>query len=87
MLAAPSGVPAVPQLPWFKILQHGSTILGLALVAAWAWRWLDSQPPAARRYDPGADRRAVRVAVRLAALVIFGLFRRVARLGAGISSR
>jgi len=33
-------------IPWFNVLQHGSTLLGLAAVAAAMWLWARRQPPA-----------------------------------------
>jgi hypothetical protein len=29
----------------YRVLQHGSSILGLGLLAWWGWRWLDRAPP------------------------------------------
>jgi hypothetical protein len=61
------GAPIVRALPWlqrtlaslggyevfvFRVLQHGSTALGLALLAFWSWRWLRAAP-----VEPLAERR------------------------------
>ena len=32
-------------IPWFKVLQHGSTLLGLAVLAGACWKWMRRQPP------------------------------------------
>lgn len=56
------------QLAWFKVLQHGSTVVGLTLVAVWARRWIGGRPAAARRYEPEAGRRAARIVATLLAI-------------------
>ena len=33
--------------PLYNLLQHGSSLLGLALLAFWYWRWLKRTPPQA----------------------------------------
>jgi membrane-bound metal-dependent hydrolase YbcI (DUF457 family) len=58
------GVQVLPLLdqPWgpltgYKWLQHGSTVVGLAILAVWAALWLRRREPAAvRRLLPGAVR-------------------------------
>jgi hypothetical protein len=71
-LAEPAGIPGLPHLAWYKVLQHGSTIAGLTLVAAWAWRWMDGQPVAARRYEPEGGRRAARIVTALLVIGVTG---------------
>lgn len=51
----------------FKILQHGSTILGLASVAVWVWRWVARQPRSARVYNGQSGPRAARLIAMLLA--------------------
>jgi membrane-bound metal-dependent hydrolase YbcI (DUF457 family) len=48
----------------FKLLQHGSTILGLAAATVWLSRWVGRQPPSARIYSGQSGQRAVRQAIR-----------------------
>jgi hypothetical protein len=36
-------------VPWFKVLQHGSSAVGLMVLASLAWRWMSRQPPVSRR--------------------------------------
>jgi hypothetical protein len=31
--------------PWYRVLQHGSTVIGSALVLHWMWRWYRDTPP------------------------------------------
>jgi hypothetical protein len=48
-----------PELAWFKVLQHGSTVVGSLILLAWATRWVTHQPPAARRFAPGQRARSL----------------------------
>jgi Domain of unknown function (DUF4184) len=47
-------------LPWFRVLQHGSTLLGVGVVAVVSWRWIRRQPAISRgevwrrAWGPGA---------------------------------
>jgi len=51
----------VPELRWYKVLQHASTALG-ALVIVWmTLRWWKHQTPEARRFLPGQARHTVGV--------------------------
>ena len=34
----------------YKLLQHTSTLMGIALLTAWVWRWLEQAP--VQRLDP-----------------------------------
>jgi hypothetical protein len=36
-------------VPWFKLLQHSSSLLGLAVLAAVAWQWIRRQPVISHR--------------------------------------
>jgi hypothetical protein len=38
-------LPIVGLVPVYKILQHGSTILGLGLLSIWVWRWFTRTKP------------------------------------------
>ena len=53
--------PHVLPLPWFRLLQHGSSTVGLVLLMVWAASWIFAQPPSARRFAPGQFHRAARV--------------------------
>ena len=66
--------PAVLPLPWFKLLQYGSSMLGMIALAMWMGSWVRSQPPAAREWLPGQRARAIRVAgIVLAVSAISGV--------------
>jgi hypothetical protein len=58
-LSTPVHLAVFGGVPIFKILQHGSTILGMAVVALWVWRWIRSQPLSARAYSSQSGQRAV----------------------------
>ena len=50
------------RFPVYTVLQHLSTLAGAVAVALWVRAWIHSHPPEARRYDPGARAKALRVA-------------------------
>jgi Domain of unknown function (DUF4184) len=52
-------------VPVFKMLQHGSTILGIAAVGIWFWRWFRRQPSSARGYTGHSRVRAMRILAML----------------------
>jgi hypothetical protein len=54
------------RLRWYKLLQHGSTILGGLSLFAWAFLVWQRQPDAARRLSGDQLRRVVRVVVAVA---------------------
>jgi hypothetical protein len=73
----------------YKILQHGSTIVGLAAVAVWVGGWIRGQPSSARSYTDGSGFRAVRILAMLlaagaAGAVLNGLRGMHRGLGAGL---
>jgi Domain of unknown function (DUF4184) len=53
----------------YKLLQHTSTLMGIALLTAWVWRWLEQAP--VQRLDPTPPLLPWQRAT--AAVVIFGL--------------
>jgi membrane-bound metal-dependent hydrolase YbcI (DUF457 family) len=38
-------VPILGPMPWYKVFQHGSTILGLVVVSFWLFRWYRESEP------------------------------------------
>jgi hypothetical protein len=56
---------AIPGLRWYTLLQHASTLVGLAVVLAWGGRWLRRLPAGARRYAPAQGARSARTALAL----------------------
>jgi Domain of unknown function (DUF4184) len=59
-------------VPIFKMLQHGSTILGIGVVGIWVWRWFRHQPPSARVYADHSGLRAMRVLAMLLGVSLTG---------------
>jgi hypothetical protein len=53
--------PAILPLPWFKLLQYGSSTFGMVALAMWIAAWVRSQPQAAREWRPGQRARLMRV--------------------------
>lgn len=70
----------------FKVLQHGSNLIGLALLALWARRWLQETPTRAdaRQSEPPAEglRTAVRI-VLVFTTVAIGCLAGMAKVKAG----
>jgi hypothetical protein len=58
----------IPGLRWYKVLQHGSTVVGILLVAVWIARTWRRRPPEWRESAPGHARRALRAGMALLAL-------------------
>ena len=56
-------LPAVlPDIPWYKVVQHGSTVVGTLVLCAWAWSWLRRQDPAMLAYRGRSRGRVLGVA-------------------------
>lgn len=49
----------VPGLPWFHLLQHASTVVGLIWISWATWRWVFSHPPEVRRFERAGRTRAL----------------------------
>ena len=57
-------------LHWFGLLQYGSSLLGLGLLAWWSWQWY-RRAPAGRVPAESAFLRRARPAI-VAAIIVFG---------------
>jgi hypothetical protein len=53
---------------WYKILQHASSVVGMAVVVAWGANWVASVPRRNRVFAPGQAARSLGVA-----LVVLGI--------------
>jgi hypothetical protein len=84
ILSQPFTLPIAGEMPLYKILQHGSTVVGLAIVAAWLLIWYRTTPPSTLLTKPlSSPRKAIVIALMMTiALVGAGL-----RALAGMSSR
>jgi hypothetical protein len=84
VLPASVGIAPLAGVRWYRVLQHASTVGGLAAVGVWIAGWLRAQPPAARRYHPAQWSRVATVAARLAGATALGALANGARgLGGG----
>jgi hypothetical protein len=64
-LSLPVQVTPQLKLPGFKLLQHASTLMGLAVVFLWARQWLQGLPAEARKYSRVDRSRRIRTAALL----------------------
>jgi hypothetical protein len=51
-----------PELVWFRLLQHVSTVFGSLVIVVAVGRWLAHQPPVDFRFAPGQRPRAIAAA-------------------------
>ena len=70
-LREPVGLALLPRLPWYRLLQHGSTLTGGIVILAWASAWLRRQPLSALAFAPGQAARSARTIATL--LLLAGL--------------
>ena len=65
-------VPVLGTMPVVKLLQHGSTILGLVILSIWLFRWYRVCAPCRHRFrdvlSPGLRNRILAVGIALAVL-------------------
>lgn len=54
-------LPGLVPLPWYRLLQYGSSIAGSLALAAWATAWIASRPARDRVWSPGQQARTIRV--------------------------
>jgi hypothetical protein len=62
----------IPRLRWYRLFQHTSTLVGLAVLAASVARWLRHQPRHALRFAPGQAPRSLGWVAALFALATAG---------------
>ncbi len=71
LLRTPVAPRLLPGLAWYKLLQHASTVVGLAVLLIVVIRWVRATPAAARRFTPEARARALgAVGVTIAAAAV-----------------
>jgi hypothetical protein len=73
-LTAPVGLGDGLTVRGYKLLQHGSTILGLSGVVVWILIWFRRQPVELRRYSDQERSQATRTAALLLAAAVAGAF-------------
>jgi hypothetical protein len=76
----------VPALPWFKLLQHISSLIGLFALTAWAACWVSSQSSRARLYSRDELRRTLPVVALVLMLAIVGAVSNALRVPSFLSA-
>ncbi len=73
LLGQPVPLPIVGDLPCYKILQHGSSILGVLILAAWLVNWYRTTEPLDIAEDaPLSPSRKVAILGSIAAIALLG---------------
>jgi len=85
-LRAPAAATLVPGLRWYTVLQHASTVVGLAVISIALTRWIRRQPHDARRFGDGEAWRFVGVAAAVLAVTTVGAVLNASRAMAGTAS-
>ena len=84
-LRVPVAPRLLPGLEWYKLLQHVSTAVGLAVLLAAIIHWVRATPVGARQFRAGQDRDALRVlGLTLATGVVGTLLNGVRGIGEGV---
>jgi hypothetical protein len=79
------GLPLVGELRWYKLLQHGSTVVGSLAVILWLARAVAGVPHHARRFASGQAARSLRaIATILCVSISGGLLNGLRAQGAGV---
>ena len=72
ILLRPAFPTVLPPVPWYKVVQHGSTVCGMVVLCAWAWWWLRRQNPATLAYRGRPRGRALRVVAGILGVAAVG---------------
>lgn len=83
-LRQPVRLPTLGTTPWYKVLQHGSTILGLALLLAWLIDWYRSAQPSPRPRSQPPPLAAARKLATAATLISIATALSIVRALVGI---
>lgn len=62
-LLAPAFPTVLPGVAWYTVVQHGSTVVGTAVLCGWAWWWMRRQAPETLAYGRRSWVPAARVTV------------------------
>ena len=65
-------LPIAGEMPLYKILQHSSTVVGMAIVAAWLLIWYRTTPPATRLAKSFPLRRKAMVIALMMTIALVG---------------
>jgi hypothetical protein len=69
--------PFVGSIAFYKLLQHASTIVGLAILAFWTWKWYATTVPCAPPTDRPSRGRDVFIVVVITSISVLGAIARV----------
>jgi len=72
ILRQPFTLPIVGEMPLYKILQHSSTVVGMAIVAAWLLIWYRTTPPSTRLTKSLPSTRKASVIALIVAVALVG---------------
>lgn len=82
ILRKPFTMPIVGPLPLYKLLQHGSTIVGIGILSVWLVHWYrTTQPSSDLRASLPAGRKAAVIAVVTTVAVVGSITRAVIGIG------
>jgi hypothetical protein len=76
----------VPGVRWYTVLQHASTVVGLAAVSVTIARWVRRQPPEVQRFRDGQALRRVAVAALMLGAATLGAVLNARRAATGMAS-
>ena len=65
-------IPQIVALPWYKLLQYGSSVGGVLVLVLWTAAWLRSLPAGALQFAPGELRRAMFVVASILLVSVVG---------------
>ena len=77
-------VPLLGLIPYFKLFQHGSTVVGIGILLFWTIRWYQKAEPSIERVTPVSQAKRVVVVSTIASIAVIGAITS-AMMGAGIT--
>jgi hypothetical protein len=84
VLRQPFSVPMAGEIPVYKILQHGSTIIGLGILSVWLLHWYrSSQPSAPLRNQISPKKKAAVIGLVTTVAVAGAVVRAMVGIGIG----
>lgn len=85
ILRKPFTLPILGQVALYKILQHGSTVVGIGILSVWLLHWYRTTPPSTHlRESLPAGRKAAVIAVVTTVAVVGSITRAVVGIGTPI---
>ena len=81
-LRQPHRLPIIGQIPLYKILQHGSTIVGLSILMVWLFYWYRTTPASTQVLGPqtSGSRKIAVISVMTAIALLAAMLRGLAGL-------